>query len=395
MTDRDITQPGAADGVSRRQFLATSAVAGAAAFGTAAFGTAAAALAEAVPLPQATLGRTGQKVPILAAGTAFNLTPIILRAFESQGITYLDTAQGYNGGNSEKEVGRYFDKSGRRKQTFLVTKCYNHNPAVWTRTLAGSLQSLQTDYVDVYYLHNLGDPDRLDGEIRAAAERLKKAGQIRFFGFSSHHDRMIDVLERAPEVGFVDVIMFKYSFRDFGDERLKKAIDRCHEAGIGLVAMKTQAGNAGQPPAWEGFNRHQAALKAMWQDERITSICSEMDNVQKVRDNADAARQGPRMGRLERARLRQYAEATSHLYCRGCGHLCQSRVAADTAVADILRFRMYCDDYGKRRDARRLFAELPEAARRIDGVDFTAAEAVCPYGLAIGSMMRDAAEKLA
>ena len=267
--------------------------------------------------------------------------------------------------------------------------------------IAASLGSLKTDYVDAYYLHNLGDPDRLDAELKSAQERLKKEGKIRLFGFSSHHARMVDVLERAPEVGFVDVIMFKYSFRDASDERLQRAIDKCHAAGIGLIAMKTQGGRSdgdGTAPEWPGFNRYQAALKAMWQDERIAAICSEMVNIQQVRENADAARKGPRMGWFEgeheRAGLAEYAAATSHLYCRGCSHICESHVQADTAVADILRFRMYHDDYGKRRHARGLFQQLPAAQRQIAGVDFAAAEAACPYGLAISSMMQDADTKL-
>lgn len=238
--------------------------------------------------------------------------------------------------------------------------------------------------------------------MKATQERLKKEGKIRLFGFSSHHKRMIDVLEKAPEVGYVDVIMFKYSFRDLDNERLQRAIDKCHAAGIGLIAMKTQGGRSdgdGEAPTWAGFNRHQAALKIMWQDERIAAICSEMVNIQQVRENADAARKGPRMGWLEReherAGLEQYAAATSHLYCRGCSHLCENQVQADTAVADVLRFRMYHDDYGKRRDARRLFSELPANQKQIAGVDFTKAEAACPYGLAIGDMLRDADSKLA
>jgi uncharacterized protein len=388
--------------VTRRNFLS---VAGAAA-ASAALAPAAQAV-EAVEttdkaLPMATLGKSGQQVTVLSAGTAFNLTPITLRAFQMEGISYIDTAQSYNGGNSEKAVGEWFTKSGRRKDTFLVTKCTNHNPVAWTAALSGSLESLKTDYVDAYYLHNLGDPDRLDGDMKAAQERLKKEGKIRLFGFSSHHDRMVDVLERAPDAGYVDVIMFKYSFRDLSNERLQRAIDKCHAAGIGLIAMKTQGGRSKEEaavPEWPGFNRYQAALKVMWQDKRITAICSEMVNIQQVRENADAARKGPRMGWLEgeyeREQLQQHAAATSHLYCRGCSHICENQVQADTAIADILRFRMYHDDYGKRRDARRLFQQLPQASRQIAAVDFTAAEAACPYGLAVGSMMRDADSKLA
>ena len=378
--------------VSRREFLATASAVGAG-MALAPTGLEAAT----APIPTASLGKTGVDVSVLSAGTAFNLTPMALRAISNEGISYWDTAQSYSGGNSEKEIGRYFTKHGNRKNVFLVTKCTNHSPASFTSTLDGSLESLQTDYVDSYFLHNLGDPTRLNDEMKTCAEALKASGKIRHFGFSSHHDRMIDVLEAAPKAGFVDHIMFVYSFRNMQEPRLQKAIDACAEAGIGLVAMKTQGGRrpTTEPPTWEGYNRHQAALKAIWQDERISAICSEMVNVQQVKENGAAARLGPRMGYLERQDLQEYAAQTDHLHCRGCAHVCESRVGAGTAVADLLRLRMYHDDYGKRRYARDLFARMPAAERQVDGVDFRDAESACPFGLQVGNMVRDAVSKLA
>ena len=378
--------------VSRRDFLATAGAAGAVALAPGVLDAASG------PVPTANLGTTGARVSVLAAGTAFNLTPIALRSIAREGITYWDTAQSYAGGNSEKEIGKYFAKQGNRKDVYLVTKCGNHAVESFTSALNGSLESLQTDYVDTYFLHNLGDPDRLDDEMKACQEKLKKEGKIRYFGFSSHHGRMIDVLERAPQVGFVDTIMFKYSFRNMDDPRLQKAMDACAEAGIGLIAMKTQGGR--QPtdvtvPAWEGYTRHQAALKVVWEDERISAICSEMVNVQQVKDNGAAARLRRGVGYLERQDLQEYAIETNHLHCRGCAHICESRVAAGTAVADLMRLKMYHDEYGKRRYARDLFAQMPVAARQVDGVDFRDAEAACPFGLQVGNMVRDAVSKLA
>jgi len=243
-------------------------------------------------------------------------------------------------------------------------------------------------------------------------ERLKKEETIRFFGFSSHNARMVETMNKAAEVGFVDVIMFVYNFRTRGDEKLNKAIDRCTQAGIGLVAMKTQAGNvrwelytdtiasresaesALDPFKEKGFSQHQAALKAVWADDRIHSIVSAMANLRQLRENSEAARR-PAMGRRERRLLQEHAAATDHLYCRGCAHLCEGGVNPLLPIADTLRYRMYHEYYGDREEARRLFARLPAAARDIAGVDFTAAEEACPHHVPIGALMQDAAEKLA
>lgn len=383
--------------VSRRDFLATSTALGAGALlSPAAAVEAPGAETESIQIPTTVLGKTGEKVTILSAGTAMPVNPRIMAALLDEGITYIDTAQSYMRGKSEKQVGAYLEKSGRRKECFVVTKCGDHDVAAFSGGLDGSLESLRSDYVDLYYLHNLGNPDRLDGEMQATAEKLKASKKIRFFGFSSHHDNMIATLDRAAEVGFVDAIMFRYSFRDADNDALHRAIDKCAAAGIGLIAMKTQGGNSpgSGPPEWAGFNRHQAALKAIWKDERIHVVCSEMQNVQQARENAAAARAG-RLGWLEGQQLQEYAAATSRLHCRGCSRNCESCVDGDLAIADILRYRMYHDDYGDPERARRLFAELPVAARAAGGVDLAAAEAACPFGLPVAAMVGDALGKLA
>jgi len=332
-------------------------------------------------------------------GSVLPVTPVLLNAALGEGVTYIDTAQGYMEGQSEKNIGQYLEKSGRRQDCFIVTKCEDHGAGSFTAKLPGSLESLRTDYVDLYFLHDLGDPDRLDQEMKETAEGLKKEKKIRFFGFSSHHGNMVPTLEKAAQVGFVDVIMFKYNFRDYDNAALNKAIDQCAAAGIGLIAMKTQGGAVSFQEGVDkfkakGFNPHQAALKAVWADGRIHGLVSAMKNLKQVQENALAARNNE-MGLEERELLLGYAAATSHLYCRGCGHFCESQLQAPLQVADTLRYRMYSENYGERERGRALYAALPAAARNIEGVDFSAAEAACPHRLPIGALMHEAAEKLA
>ena len=138
-------------------------------------------------LPSTTLGKTGEKVTILGFGGSLTITPQLLNTALAEGVTYLDTAQSYGGGKSESSIGAILEKNGRRKDCFIVTKCGNHGVEPFVSTLDGSLERLKTDYADLYYLHNLGDPKRLDDEMKATAENLKRSKKIRFFGFSSHH----------------------------------------------------------------------------------------------------------------------------------------------------------------------------------------------------------------
>mgnify|MGYP003333978679 CR=1 FL=1 len=383
--------------LTRREFIAASGAIGAGAVLASAVGRAEAA--EDKPMPKRVLGKTGVEIPILTMGTALPVTPPLLNAALAEGISYIDTAQSYVGGKSEKMVGTILQKSGRRDECFIVTKSTDHDPESFVSNLDGSLESLRMDSVDLYFLHNLGNPDRLDDEMMKTAESLKKSGKIRFFGFSSHHGNMVATLERAAEVGFVDAVMFKYNFRDYDNAALNKAIDKMHKANIGLIAMKTQGGAVSFADSVDkfkakGFNPHQAALKAVWADERIAGAVSAMKNIKQVKENAAAARNSA-MGFEERQMLREYAAETDHLYCRGCSERCEVALAAPLQIAETLRYRMYYENYGERRRGRELFAQLPAEAKQIEGVDFSAAEAACPHNLPIGQLMNEAVQKLA
>ena len=180
------------DGLTRRDFLAT---AGAAAVGStflprflmAGEEAAAGPLLNDAGMPLAKLGKTGDTVSALGFGGSGTVAkaPRLLPAAVKKGVTFIDTAEGYDNGNSEREVGKYLAAADNRKDLFIVTKTGDHNPAKLEEHLDGSLERLQSDYVDVLYLHNLGDPARLDDEMKAAAEALKKSGKIRFFGLST------------------------------------------------------------------------------------------------------------------------------------------------------------------------------------------------------------------
>ena len=203
----------------------------------------------------------------------------------------------------------------------------------------GSLESLKTDVIDLYFLHNLGNPDRLDAEMMQTAEKLKKSGKIRFFVVSPHN--MVATLEKAAEVGFVDAVF--ETERDYNNDALNRAIDKMHEANIGLMAMKTQGGAVSFSDGVDkfkakGFNPYQAALKAVWADERIDGAVSAMKNIKQIKENAAAARNSA-MGFEEQQMLREYAAETDHLYCRGCSKRCND-LAAPLQISETLRYRM-------------------------------------------------------
>jgi len=396
------------DKLSRREFLVRSAALGvSAALGAKGSPLEGAEVAVA-PVPRVVLGKTGEKVSILGFGGVHQrIPPALLNAALQRGVNYIDTAEGYGHGHNERDIGKVLEANGQRHQVFVVTKAGTYDPHALPERLAGSLERLRTDYVDAYFYHNLDQPDLLTEDLKAVLARLKKRGQIKYFGFSNHGAHVVECLEKAAEVGFVDVIMLRYNFRldpRWGDpdpewsDRFQRALDGCAKAKIGLVAMKTQAGAVSfadrvDPFEKAGLNRHQAVLKAVWSDKRIHVIVSQMTNVQQVMENTETALQS--LTAQESALLRQYAQATRFSHCQGCAEICEGACGHPIRIADLLRYKLYHDDYGDVERARALFARLPAEAKNLAGVDFRAAEAACPYRAPIARLVQEAVRQLA
>ena len=196
-------------------------------------------------VPRRKLGKTGVKVSSLALGTIFDLVEnqIILRRSLQLGVNYWDTANNYANGQSELGIGKFLAKNpDARKKVFLVSKASRAKTvAEVEQRLQTSLERMKTDYIDLYYgVHVMSNPDSLTDELKQWAEKAKKRGVIKYFGFSSHSN-MAECLAAAPALGWIDAALVTYNFRVMQDKKLQAAVEACHKAGIGLTAMKTQA----------------------------------------------------------------------------------------------------------------------------------------------------------
>jgi hypothetical protein len=360
---------------------------------------------QALPqVPRRVLGKTGQQVPILLLGGASGFDPRfdpkIAEALR-YGANYIDAADCYAGGRCETSVGAFHQRARNRAALWITSKSDRHDPEGFARTLDDSLKSLQTDYVDMYFLHGLTDARYLSPELATTVDRLKKTGKMRHFGFSCHGGNVVELLQKAASLPWVETVMFRYNFRQYGDRELNAAMDVAHRSGVGLIAMKTQGSEAGFRDAWKKFeqtgkwNKYQAVLKAVWADERISAAVSDMDTFEKLRANLDAALDRNALSQAERSALERYAADTRSLACDGCDHICGPAVAAPVRIGDTLRFLMYHDVYGQPEKARRLFQALPAEAQRLAGVDFAPANQACPHRVDVAGLMLRAGEVLA
>jgi predicted aldo/keto reductase-like oxidoreductase len=393
--------------LSRRNFLKVTGLTGVGAI-VAPFDLSAKALEEEQTMPTRPFGRSGLKVPILSFGGSLNtsMSPLLLRQAVKWGVTYWDTAHSYMGGNSEKGIGKYFAKFPEdRKKIFLVTKSHAWTLAGMTRDLNNSLERMKTDYIDLFFVHSVSDVSDIDDDTRVWAEKVKSEGKIRLFGFSTHSN-MASCLLGASTLGWIDGIMMTYNYRLMHTDRMRRAVDACTKAGIGLTAMKTQGGGQVKTNTEtefelagrfikKGYTDAQAKLKAVWENPNIASICSEMPNMTILKANVAAAINKTKLSFRDMGLLQQYAKETHTDYCIGCTKICESTVNGQVPIGDVMRCLMYLRSYGERNHAYALFKNIPKKVReKLTRLDYSLAERRCPQQMAIGNLMRDAFTEL-
>src|SRR6476620_6876928 len=148
-------------------------------------------------IPRRTLGHTGEKVSMVGLGGYHigtqkdeNESIRIIRTALDEGINFLDNCWDYNDGQSEIRMGKAL-RDGYREKAFLMTKIDGRDEKTAAKQIDESLKRLQTDRVDLLQFHEcvrLSDPDHIFAATGAvhAAEAARKAGKVRYIGFTGH-----------------------------------------------------------------------------------------------------------------------------------------------------------------------------------------------------------------
>jgi aryl-alcohol dehydrogenase-like predicted oxidoreductase len=205
-------------------------------------------------IPYRALGRTGVQVSAIGLG-GYHIgkkeleeaeSIRIIRSAIDRGITFMDNCWDYQDGEAERRMGVAL-RDGYRQQVFLMTKFDGRTKKATAKQIDESLQRLQTDHLDLIQYHEnirMEDPDRFfaqGGPVEALLE-ARKAGKIRYIGFTGHKDpavhlRMLDV---AAAHGFhfdacqMPLNVMDAHFRSFG----RQVVPQLVKAGIGVLGMK-------------------------------------------------------------------------------------------------------------------------------------------------------------
>lgn len=366
--------------VNRRDFLKIG-VAGAAAISAdGMFGLLHAATQANAPVYR-TLGRTGLKVSTVGIGAMLTPEYEVIRAAFDMGVNYVDTARAYMNGRNEEIVGKALKDV--REKVYVATKT---RPGSNTRDeimkdVETSLRSLQTDHIDVIQLHSLDSSKRaFIPEVREAYARLRRQGKVRFFGVTTHTNQVevINGIINDPD-NFFDTVLVGYNFKS--KPEVKEAIAKAAKAGIGVIAMKTQAGGYQTPDAGR-ISPHQAALKWVLQDKNISAAIPGMKTMSHIQELVPVM--GIRLTKSDDRILQRYASAIDPYYCGLCGQ-CETSCPNGVKISVVNRALMYADGYGEDQLARSIFYQEAKGAR---------ACSICPECVAVCVNELNIAEKM-
>jgi uncharacterized protein len=205
-------------------------------------------------IPYRTLGHAGERVSVIGLGgyhlarqSSLEESIRIIRTGIDEGINFLDNCWDYNGGESEIRMGKAL-RDGYRAKAFLMTKIDGRTKAAAASQLNESLRRLQTDRIDLLQFHEVirdSDPDRIfsEGGGMEAVLEARKAGKVRFIGFTGHKspDIHLKMLATASKHSFkFDAVQMPLNVMDAHFNSFeKRVLPVLTENGIGVLGMKS------------------------------------------------------------------------------------------------------------------------------------------------------------
>lgn len=341
-------------------------------------------------------GKTGLKVSDVSCGAISLFEPNVLRYAYDLGVNYFDTAEGYLRTKSETFIGQAL-KDVRDKVIITTKHGFSPRDKITRESIIqrmeASLKRMQTDHVDVALVHGVSDLKLFENEeLREAYASLKKDGKIRFTGFSTHNASV--TLKQALDSDFTQVVLVIYN-HDEG-KAVEPLLSAVRKKGIATVAMKVFAGGK-----QGNLKKHvspqvsypQAAIRWVLSNRDIDCCIVTMSSYAHAEEYIAAS--GLPLQRGDAEILADYRKQTSRLYCRVSCTECLSACPHHVAVNDVLRYRMYFEDYKREKDAMEHYSRLSDDQKPIPCVNCPGyCLSACPYGLNVKRRLIEAHEML-
>lgn len=347
----------------------------------------------AVKLSYKTLGRTGLRVTTVGFGCMITSDPSVIERAADLGINYFDTARGYQHGNNERMVGAAL--GAKRKQIVLSTKTHAPDKAGMMQHIDQSLRELNTDYIDIWYLHGRSNPAEIPDEHIEAQQLARQQGKIRFMGVSTHSGQP-QLIPWMIQKKVFDVVLSAYNFTM--DQAMDQAVQSAAAAGLGVVAMKVMAGGPRSHRPGDPISGKLAqpgamlsALKWVVKNPNVATTIPSIADMDQLDENLKAMDRA--FTSTDAGILSAHLEQILPLYCRMCG-ACQGACRQGLPVADVLRCLTYADGYGQFALGRERYLKLAQTPES-RCADCASCTVHCPHGVRVADRMRRAQELFA
>lgn len=330
------------------------------------------------------LGQTGLEVSVIGFGgipiqriDLHEAQAVVDRALTG-GVNFFDTARGYT--DSESKLGQILQ--GRREQVFLATKSMARTKVDMAAEIERSLRDLQTDYIDLYQIHNVKDPKALEQVLSssgalAALQEAKAQGKVRHIGITGH---IPDILVQALKTGEFATVQFPINTVEL--TALQELLPLAKELKVGTIAMKPFAGGA--------IQNRVGALRFIL-EQGIDVVIPGMDQVEQVEENLQAGQEIATLTEAERRQLEAEAKQLGESFCRRCEYCQPCPKGIDIPLVFLLDG--YWSRYNLQGWARERYQPL--AAKAADCIECGQCEERCPYQLPIRKMLKQADINLA
>ena len=326
------------------------------------------------------LGKTGLEISRLGFGGIpiqkidNEGTKTLIGELIKAGVNFIDTARAYT--VSEEYLG--YALSGVREKFVIATKSMARTRDAMLKDVETSLEKLQTNYIDLYQIHNPSpkDLDTVVGEGGAleALKEAKLAGKIGHIGITLHS---VELFKRALDLDWVETIMFPYNIVETQGEEL---ISECQKRNIGFICMKPLAGGA--------IETSKTALRFIAKNQDVDVVIPGMADEREILENLCAVSDTSPLSSEEIEEIDAVRTSLGTNFCRRCNYCAPCTVGIN--IPSVFLLEGYFSRYDLKGWAEARYSALEKTAS--DCVGCGICETRCPYNLPIREMLKKAAD---
>jgi predicted aldo/keto reductase-like oxidoreductase len=295
---------------------------------------------------------------------------VINRALDL-GINLIDTSIAY--GDSEIRIGETV--KDRRDEVFIATKGSWRSSEAVKECIDSSLKRLQTDYIDLWQMHNIRDPDAFKqvmapgGSMEAAQEALE-SGRIHHLGFSTHN---LDVAMMGVESGFFETVQFPLNF--IAREATDRLVGLAEEHDVGFIGMKPFAGG--------NITDARLAIGFALQFDNVVPDPG-IERVEEIEEIVSLVENGIELTSEDHATMDKIRDDLGNRFCRQCMYCMPCPQGVEIWLLTYMKnlFRLWphqkvIDVFGKQAKTAELCIQCGECETR------------CPYDLPIRELIQE------